>query len=136
MSSTAWVITVGYAVLTITPLPLIALALWHHSLAPILAFGLLLGFAAASFAVGVAFVNGWYPPERREFPHEHFKSRGTWPEAQRTAEPLSDRGPRRVVVRCDALEDGVGCSHQGHSPLLRIASPVPPPGSRPRRPHE
>ena len=36
-----------------TPLPLIALALWHDSLGAILAFGFLLGFAGASFAVGV-----------------------------------------------------------------------------------
>lgn len=67
MSSTAWLITVGYAVLTITPLSLIALALWHDSLAPILAFGLLLGFAGASFAVSVPIVTGWYPPGRQGF---------------------------------------------------------------------
>ena len=30
-------------------------------------FGFLLGFAGASFAVGVPFVNGWYPPERQGF---------------------------------------------------------------------
>jgi NNP family nitrate/nitrite transporter-like MFS transporter len=50
-----------------TPLPLIALALWHDSLGTILIFGFLLGFAGASFAVGVPFVNGWYPPERQGF---------------------------------------------------------------------
>jgi NNP family nitrate/nitrite transporter-like MFS transporter len=33
----------------------------------VLAFGLLLGFAGASFAVGVPFVNRWYPPERQGF---------------------------------------------------------------------
>jgi len=49
------------------PLPLIALALFHDSLGPILVFGFLLGFAGASFAVGVPFVNGWYPPERQGF---------------------------------------------------------------------
>ncbi|MBX5441364.1 MAG: NarK/NasA family nitrate transporter [Solirubrobacteraceae bacterium] len=53
--------------LAFTPLPLLALALWHDALAPILAFGFLLGFAGASFAVGVPFVNGWYPPERQGF---------------------------------------------------------------------
>lgn len=53
------------ALLAFAPLPLIALALWHDSLAPILAFGFLLGFAGASFAVGVPFVNGWYTPERQ-----------------------------------------------------------------------
>jgi len=53
------------ALMAFTPLPLIALALWHDSLGPILAFGFLLGFAGASFAVGVPFVNGWYAPERQ-----------------------------------------------------------------------
>ena len=48
-----------------TPLPLIALAVWHDSLATIIVFGFLLGFAGASFAVGVPFVNGWYTPERQ-----------------------------------------------------------------------
>jgi len=53
--------------LAFTPLPLIALALFHDALAPILLFGFLLGFAGASFAVGVPFVNGWYPPERQGY---------------------------------------------------------------------
>ncbi|MCB0877048.1 MAG: NarK/NasA family nitrate transporter [Solirubrobacterales bacterium] len=53
--------------LAYTPLPLIALALWHDSLATMLLFGFLLGFAGASFAVGIPFVNGWYKPERRGF---------------------------------------------------------------------
>lgn len=52
------------ALMAFTPLPLIALALWHDSLGTILVFGFLLGFAGASFAVGVPFVNGWYAPER------------------------------------------------------------------------
>jgi NNP family nitrate/nitrite transporter-like MFS transporter len=50
-----------------TPLPLIALALSHSSLGVVLAFGFLLGFAGASFAVGVPFVAGWYPKERQGF---------------------------------------------------------------------
>jgi NNP family nitrate/nitrite transporter-like MFS transporter len=48
-----------------TPLPLVGLALWHDAVAPILILGFLLGFAGAAFAVGVPFVNGWYPPERQ-----------------------------------------------------------------------
>ena len=36
------------ALLAFTPLPLIALALWHDSLGTVLAFGFLLGFAGAS----------------------------------------------------------------------------------------
>jgi hypothetical protein len=55
------------ALMAFTPLPLIALALWHDSLGAILALGFLLGFAGASFAVGVPFVNGWHPPERQGF---------------------------------------------------------------------
>lgn len=46
-------------------LPLLAIALWHSSFGVLLAFGFLLGFAGASFAVGVPFVNDWYPPARR-----------------------------------------------------------------------
>jgi NNP family nitrate/nitrite transporter-like MFS transporter len=55
------------ALMAFTPLPLIALALFHDSLGAVLAFGFLLGFAGASFAVGVPFVNGWYPPDRQGF---------------------------------------------------------------------
>jgi NNP family nitrate/nitrite transporter-like MFS transporter len=55
------------ALMAYTPLPLVALALFHDSLATVLAFGFLLGFAGASFAVGVPFVNGWYPPERQGY---------------------------------------------------------------------
>jgi MFS transporter, NNP family, nitrate/nitrite transporter len=55
------------ALMAYTLLPLIALAVWHDSLAAIIALGFLLGFTGASFAVGVPFVNGWYPPERRGF---------------------------------------------------------------------
>lgn len=53
------------ALMVYTPLPLVALAVAHDSLATMLLFGFLLGFAGASFAVGVPFVNGWYPPERQ-----------------------------------------------------------------------
>ena len=53
------------ALMAFTVLPLVGLALWHDSLGAILVLGFLLGFAGASFAVGVPFVNGWYPPERQ-----------------------------------------------------------------------
>jgi MFS transporter, NNP family, nitrate/nitrite transporter len=33
----------------------------------LLAYGFLIGIGLASFSVGVAFVNGWYPPERQGF---------------------------------------------------------------------
>lgn len=55
------------ALMAFTPLPLLALALFHDSLATLLLFGFLLGFAGASFAVGIPFVNGWYPPARQGF---------------------------------------------------------------------
>jgi MFS transporter, NNP family, nitrate/nitrite transporter len=55
------------ALMAYTLLPLIALALWHDSLGAVLVLGFLLGFTGASFAVGVPFVNGWYPPARRGF---------------------------------------------------------------------
>ena len=55
------------ALIAYTLLPLAALALWQDSLGAILALGFLLGFTGASFAVGVPFVNGWYPPQRRGF---------------------------------------------------------------------
>ncbi len=45
--------------------PLLAIVLWHASFTGLLAFGFLLGFAGASFAVGVPFVNDWYAPDRR-----------------------------------------------------------------------
>ncbi len=44
---------------------LLAIAVWHESYSALVVFGFLLGFAGASFAVGVPFVNDWYPPERR-----------------------------------------------------------------------
>ncbi len=53
------------ALLLLTPLPLVALALWHDSYAALLGFGFLLGFSGASFAVGVPFVNGWYSTARQ-----------------------------------------------------------------------
>ncbi len=37
------------------------------SYAQLLTYGFLIGVALASFSVGVAFVNGWYPPERQGF---------------------------------------------------------------------
>ena len=51
--------------LAYTIVPLLVLGFVHDSLAAILALGFLLGFAGASFAVGVPFVNRWYPPERQ-----------------------------------------------------------------------
>ena len=55
------------ALMAFTPLPLIGLALFNDSWGSVLAFGFLLGFAGASFAVGVPFVNGWYPASRQGF---------------------------------------------------------------------
>ena len=55
------------ALMAYVPLPLVALAIWHASFGAMLAFGFLLGFAGASFAVGVLFVNGWYTVNGRGF---------------------------------------------------------------------
>jgi NNP family nitrate/nitrite transporter-like MFS transporter len=46
-------------------LPLVALGIVHSSFGAIIVLGFLLGFAGASFAIGVPFVNRWYPPERQ-----------------------------------------------------------------------
>ena len=50
-----------------TPIPLIGLALLNDSWGAVLVLGFLLGFTGASFAVGVPFVNRWYPPDRQGF---------------------------------------------------------------------
>lgn len=55
------------ALMAFTPLPLIGLALFNDSWGAVLVFGFLLGFAGASFAVGVPFVNKWYPANRQGF---------------------------------------------------------------------
>jgi MFS transporter, NNP family, nitrate/nitrite transporter len=49
---------------TIVPVVFLAFATAYPAL---LAGGLLLGLGGASFAVGVPFVNAWFPPERRGF---------------------------------------------------------------------
>jgi NNP family nitrate/nitrite transporter-like MFS transporter len=53
------------ALLAFTLLPLAALAAVHDSFWALVGFGFFLGFAGASFAVGVPFVNRWFPPERQ-----------------------------------------------------------------------
>lgn len=55
------------ALMAFTPLPLIGLALFNDTWAIVLVCGFLLGFTGASFAVGIPFVNGWYPPRRQGF---------------------------------------------------------------------
>ncbi|MBQ0964225.1 MFS transporter [Streptomyces sp. RK23] len=49
---------------TIVPVLYVGLA-GHSSLAALLAGGFFLGIGGTSFAVGVPFVNAWFPPERR-----------------------------------------------------------------------
>jgi NNP family nitrate/nitrite transporter-like MFS transporter len=55
------------ALMAFTPLPLVGLALFHGSWTAVLVLGFLLGFAGASFAVGVPFVSEWYNPRRQGF---------------------------------------------------------------------
>jgi MFS transporter, NNP family, nitrate/nitrite transporter len=59
------VIFIGLMLLLV--MPLVAIAAWHTSYIALLFFGFVLGFAGASFAVGVPYVNDWYSPERRGF---------------------------------------------------------------------
>jgi NNP family nitrate/nitrite transporter-like MFS transporter len=52
----------------ITIVPVLYLGLWgHSSLAALLVGGFFLGVGGTAFAVGVPFVNAWFPPERRGF---------------------------------------------------------------------
>ncbi|HWT24494.1 MAG TPA: MFS transporter [Solirubrobacteraceae bacterium] len=53
------------ALLAYSIVPLVVLGFVHDSFGAIIVLGFLLGFAGASFAVGVPFVNRWYPPERQ-----------------------------------------------------------------------
>jgi NNP family nitrate/nitrite transporter-like MFS transporter len=53
------------ALLAFTLVPLAALAVWHDSFPAVILLGFFLGFAGASFAVGVPFVSRWYPAERQ-----------------------------------------------------------------------
>ncbi len=55
------------AVLGFMPVPLLALALAHDSFVALATLGLLLGVGGASFAVGVPFVNGWFPAHRQGY---------------------------------------------------------------------
>ncbi|GAA4898140.1 NNP family nitrate/nitrite transporter-like MFS transporter [Stackebrandtia albiflava] len=55
------------AVCWISIVPTLLVGLWHDSFAALLAWGFLLGVAGTSFAVGIPFVNAWYPPRRRGF---------------------------------------------------------------------
>lgn len=49
------------ALMAFTLVPLVALAIWHTNFTTVLIVGFFLGFAGASFAVGVPFVSKWYP---------------------------------------------------------------------------
>lgn len=52
----------------VTIVPVLYLGLFgHDSLAALLVGGFFLGIAGTAFAVGVPFVNAWFPPERRGF---------------------------------------------------------------------
>lgn len=57
--------TVFTALMAFTLLPLTALAVWHASFVSVVVFGFFLGFAGASFAVGVPYISRWYPRARQ-----------------------------------------------------------------------
>jgi MFS transporter, NNP family, nitrate/nitrite transporter len=54
------------SLITIVPVLYLGLS-GHNSLAGLLVGGFFLGIAGTAFAVGVPFVNAWYPPQRRGF---------------------------------------------------------------------
>jgi len=57
------IVFTGLMVFTLVPLA--ALAVWHESFASVMVFGFFLGFAGASFAVGVPYISRWYPRSRQ-----------------------------------------------------------------------
>ena len=56
------VVFIGVMLCSVVPAVLIG---WVTEYWQLLACGFLIGVALASFAVGVGFVNGWYPPQRQ-----------------------------------------------------------------------
>jgi NNP family nitrate/nitrite transporter-like MFS transporter len=56
-----------FALLSFVAIAPVAFLAFTTAYPALLAGGLLLGLAGASFAVGVPFVNAWFPPERRGF---------------------------------------------------------------------
>ncbi len=48
-----------------TIVPVLFLAVWHDSYAQLLVGGFFLGIGGTTFAIGIPFVNAWFPPERR-----------------------------------------------------------------------
>jgi MFS transporter, NNP family, nitrate/nitrite transporter len=55
------------ALMAYSVVPLVLFALFHDSFASVVVIGFLLGITGSSFAVGVPFVNRWYPKERQGF---------------------------------------------------------------------
>lgn len=53
------------ALMAATMVPLLGIAAWHDSFAPLVGLAFLLGFAGSSFAVGVPYVTRWYSPARQ-----------------------------------------------------------------------
>jgi MFS transporter, NNP family, nitrate/nitrite transporter len=55
------------ALMAYSVVPLVLFALFHDSFTQVAVIGFLLGVTGSSFAVGVPFVNRWYPKERQGF---------------------------------------------------------------------
>ena len=130
-----------------TPLPLIGLALFNDSWGAVLVLGFLLGFAGASFAVGVPFVNRWYPPDRQGFALGIYGigMGGTVLARTDRAEDRRCDQPRRPVLdrRRSRGRDGrrvlahrrgrAGSAALGQTgSMLDVAVRIPRPGQRPR----
>ena len=62
------------SIATIVPVLFIGLA-GQHSYAALLVGGFFLGIGGTAFAVGVPFVNAWFPPERRGLRDRHLRRR-------------------------------------------------------------
>ena len=86
------------ALMAWTILPLLALAVWHESYPTLIALSFLLGFAGASFAVGVPFVSRWYPPAQQGYALGIYGvGMGGTVLAGLTAPAIAERGNRSAV---------------------------------------
>ena len=114
---------------TIVPVLYLGLA-GHTSLAGLLVGGFFLGIGGTAFAVGVPFVNAWFPPERRGLADRRVRRRHGRHRDQRADHRQAGQGARHG----DPVRD-----HRDRAGRLRGAWPrwccaTPPAGSCPTEP--
>ena len=112
---------------TIVPVLFLGLA-GHRSLAALLVGGFFLGIGGTAFAVGVPFVNAWFPPQRRGLAIGVFGAgmgaagRGELGEAAR-CEAASCRGagnpPQKVHAKEPKMPSSKPLPHPGDLPVQR-----------------